>query len=103
MTTPTPTSQRPSWPATWPVNVPPPRRTGRTGTTRPAPLADTDEVSAGNAGFEAAAFTTPEERAEYQRGWRVGVGTGLVAGGLLGALAMASAMWLGVRAALQVM
>jgi hypothetical protein len=85
-------------PALWPADLQPPPR--RRAVQQPMP--DLDELSAGNAGFEDTT-TTPQERAEYQRGWRVGMGSGLVGGALLGAVAMLSAVWLGVRAGLAVL
>jgi hypothetical protein len=82
----------------------PARRSTPRASTRRAPApADCDELSAGNAGFEAfEAFeaATPEERAEYCRGWRFGVGHGLVGGAVLGAVAALAAVWLGVQVGL---
>lgn len=63
---------------------------------------DTDEISAGNAGFENTPIS-PQERAEYQRGWRVGMGSGLVGGCLVGAILTMTSVWLGVLAGLSVL
>lgn len=95
----------------WRANMPAPttsapRRPPTPRRRRCDPPADRDEVSAGNAGFEQADRIDPAtaaERAEYVFGWRSGVLTGLIGGGLLGALAALSAVWLGVRAGLSVL
>jgi hypothetical protein len=79
------------------VQQPPARRTWREAATPPQPLPDPDELSAGNAGFENYTPPTAEERAEYCRGWRTGVGHGLVGGALMGAVAALCAVWLGVQ------
>ena len=69
----------------------------------PAPPADGDELSAGNAGFEATDWSSLESKAEYCRGWRRGVGHGLVGGGILGAWITLTLVWLGVRSWAQVL
>jgi hypothetical protein len=87
-----PAAQRPALSA----SPPKPRR------RRSDPPADPDELSAGNAGFEWTQDpATPQERAEYQRGWRTGMGSGLVGGILLGVLGALSALWLGLQAGLR--
>lgn len=98
----TPRTQPPAhWQNTWPSNQPPGRRTWQAPIP---PASEFDELGGGNAGCEQVEeVCTPGERAEYQRGWRIGIGTGLVGGALLGALSALSMVWLGVQAGLGVL
>lgn len=74
---------------------------------QPANDADSDEISAGNAGFETQPLPhqytqTEAEKREYMYGHRAGMAKGLVGGVLLGALAALGIVSFGVYTAVGV-